>query len=185
MIEIKNRYTCEVLHTVHANTLRGAYLTEANLTEADLRGADLHGADLTEANLTGAHLTEANLRWADLTEANLTGAHLTGANLRWADLTEADLRRADLSGVDLTGADLRGAILVECLGVKYASVTWPGHGELGRQLLCVNGVYFCGCFRGTRDELLSVIKNGEEQHRASRTLTLDVVQMLMAAQGES
>jgi hypothetical protein len=61
MIEIRSRDGA-VLHTVDADTLRGA-----DLSWADLRGANLRGA---------------NLRWADLSEADL----------RWASLREADLR---------------------------------------------------------------------------------------------
>ena len=101
MIEIKHRFTGEVLRTFAAETLTGADLRAANLRGANLRGADLAGANLRGADLSGA----------DLTGADLTGADLTGANLRGADLSGADLSGADLSGADLRGADLRGANL--------------------------------------------------------------------------
>ena len=64
MIEIKNRYTEEVIFTYDG---------------ANLRGADLRGADLYKADLYGANLYGANLRGANLYEANLRGADLYGA----------------------------------------------------------------------------------------------------------
>ena len=66
MIQIKHRDTGAILHTVDADTLIKAKLTEADLTKANLTGAklrvaDLHGADLTGADLTGADLLGAML----------------------------------------------------------------------------------------------------------------------------
>ena len=85
-IEIRHCDTGVVLHTVNAETLRGA-----DLTDADLRGAYLIGANLSEAYLDGA---------------DLRGAYLTGANLRGAYLDEAELRGAYLTGADLTEATM-------------------------------------------------------------------------------
>ena len=73
-IEIRHRDTGAVLHTVNAETLRGAYLYIANLNGADLYGANLNGADLRGADLTGASLSRANLTGAYLGRANLNGA---------------------------------------------------------------------------------------------------------------
>jgi uncharacterized protein YjbI with pentapeptide repeats len=94
MIEIRNRWTNEVIRTEEN-------LTDADLTGADLTDANLRGADLRDANLTGADLTDANLRGADLRDADLTGANLTDANLRDANLRGADLRDANLRGANL------------------------------------------------------------------------------------
>jgi hypothetical protein len=110
MIEIKHRYTENVLYACKAETLREAVI-EAVAIHADLYGADLRGANLYGANLRGANLYGANLRGANLRGANLYGANLRGANLRGADLYGADLRGANLYGADLYGADLRGADL--------------------------------------------------------------------------
>lgn len=85
MIEIKNRFTGEVVKTIDADTLR-----RANLSDADLRRANLRGADLSRANFIDADLRRADLRDADLRRANLSGA----------DLSDADLRRAE--GLDTT-----------------------------------------------------------------------------------
>ncbi len=61
MIEIKNRFTGEVIFSVDR-----ANLQWANLSGADLQGANLWGANLREANLRGADLREADLRGANL-----------------------------------------------------------------------------------------------------------------------
>jgi hypothetical protein len=104
MIQIKNRFTGEVIKTIDADTLRYAGLSRAFLRYADLRYADLSYAFLSDADLRGA-----DLRGADLRRANLSGADLRRANLSGADLSGAELRRANLSGADLSGAELSGA----------------------------------------------------------------------------
>jgi len=86
MIEIKHRYTGNIIRTVDAETLSGADLSDANL-----RGADLSDAYLIGANLSGANLSDANLRGADLSGADLSGANLSDANLRGANLSGANL----------------------------------------------------------------------------------------------
>ena len=149
--------------------LEGAYLEDANL-----RGAYLRGANLAGANLRGADLAGANLRGANLAGAYLRGAYLRGANLEGANLAGANLR-----GADLEGANLEGANLAESRGIKYASVTWHGHGECGRMLtgVVINGGVnlFCGCFRGPENDLRKYISSGEGRYRASRTKALDFV----------
>ena len=77
-VEIKNRFTGAVLHTVQADTLSGA----------DLRGVDLRAADLR-----GADLRETSLLRADLSGANLHGAYLSRANLRRAIINTDKLDR--------------------------------------------------------------------------------------------
>ena len=61
MIQIKSRFTGNVLKEVDAADLRGADLRDADLRDADLRYADLCGANLCGANLRGADLRGANL----------------------------------------------------------------------------------------------------------------------------
>jgi uncharacterized protein YjbI with pentapeptide repeats len=55
MIEIKHRYTENVLYACKAETLREAVI-EAVAIHADLYGADLRGANLYGANLDGEKL---------------------------------------------------------------------------------------------------------------------------------
>ena len=119
-IDIKNRWTGEVIHCGEHEDIRacllgalkaGANLSEANLYGADLGGANLYRANLSEANLYRANLSEANLYGANLTKADLGGANLDGADLSRANLSEANLSRADLYGANLYGADLTGADL--------------------------------------------------------------------------
>lgn len=148
--------TPENLKTIiesHAAWLQDGSGQCADLSGVDLRSADLRNVDLTGANLTGADLKYANLSRANLTRANLTDANLYNADLRGANLTHADFRGAFLSGVNLQSSK----------GLRYASVSWSGHGEKGRQLLCAviagEARYFCGCFlQGTADELQAWIE---------------------------
>jgi len=103
VIQIKNRFTGNVLKEVDAANLRGANLRGANLRGADLRDADLGYADLGYADLCGA---------------NLRGANLRGADLRYADLCDADLGYADLCGANLCGEKLK-SIPVFIYGLKW------------------------------------------------------------------
>jgi len=120
MIEIRNRFTGELIKTVDAANLSGANLCGANLCRADLSGADLSRADLS-----GANLSWANLSWANLSRANLSGANLIRADLIRADLSGANLIRADLIRADLSGADLSGAKgLVKIMGVEAGNLCW-------------------------------------------------------------
>ena len=78
-IEIKHRWSGEVIFTAKGATTiaaalsmaiaSGAYLRGANLSGADLRGADLRDACLSDAYLSGANLRDAHLGGANLKEA--------------------------------------------------------------------------------------------------------------------
>jgi hypothetical protein len=99
MIEIKHRFSGEMLFRSNvaidlAGAVREATKSGANLSRTNLSRADLSGADLSGANLSGT---------------NLSGAYLSGADLSGANLSRAYLSGADLSGADLSGADLSGA----------------------------------------------------------------------------
>jgi uncharacterized protein YjbI with pentapeptide repeats len=82
MMEIKHRYTGEVLLTVDADTLIDAILIDAILIDADLRGADLSGADLSGADLRGAILSDADLRSACIKALEPTVVELNDEYLR-------------------------------------------------------------------------------------------------------
>ncbi len=58
-IEIKHRYTDEVLYSSECDTLRDAVI------EAIEKGANLRSADLSSANLRCANLSSADLRCAE------------------------------------------------------------------------------------------------------------------------
>ena len=116
MVEIKHRFTDDVLHTVPADSLVGANLAGASLLVANFAGLDLHranlqGAGLAVADFSGANLSGCNLRDADLTGAVLIGANLSGADLRGATLTSADLGHSGLEDSNLTGVTLNGTNL--------------------------------------------------------------------------
>ena len=119
-IEIRNRWTNEVIYSAEAKSLKAALVTRAKLG-ANLSGANLSGADLYGADLYGADLSGANLY-----RANLSGANLSGADLYRANLYGANLSGADLSGVE--GAELAIAktrILPEGSIIGYKKVSTP------------------------------------------------------------
>ena len=133
MIQIKNRFTGNVLKEVDAANLRGANLRGAKLRSADLRDADVRGADL---------------RYADLCDADLGYADLRGADLRYADLCDADLGYADLCDANLRGADLCGANLC---GEKLKSIPVFIYG-LKWFVTVTNEFLTIGCQRHTHAE---------------------------------
>ena len=173
--------------------LSNADLSNADLSFADLTDADLSNAKLIRADLRFSDLSDANLRGADLSDADLSGANLSGANLRGADLISADLTYALLMGANLMYADLKdtnlrnayfsNAILISVKNLQYATCSFAGHGECGRQLLGVkinNEIrLFCGCFNGNEAELRTYIEEGEEKYKASRLIALDTVLKLI------
>ena len=125
--------------------------------------AILKGANLSDANLSDANLSDANLSWA---------------NLSWANLSDANLSWANLSGANLSGANLSGA-----KGIIYAQVSFNWHGERGRQLSAVKigeeVFLFCGCFKGSEDDLKKYIRDSKEEYIASRTSALNAVMSLI------
>jgi uncharacterized protein YjbI with pentapeptide repeats len=110
-IEIKHKFTGEVLRVVEADTLVGAALAGAKLEMADLARSDLRGVQLREAELAAADLGGAILTRGDLSAANLAGANLEGATLIGVSLAGVNAPAANLAGSDLTGSDLRNARL--------------------------------------------------------------------------
>ena len=97
----------------------------------------------------------------------------SGADLRWADLREANLSGANLSGANLSGAK----------GVIYAHISFNWHGEQGRQLSAIKiddaVVLFCGCFKGSEEDLMAYIERGDETYKQSRTIALNTVMSLI------
>ena len=114
------------------------------------------------------------------------GLWLCGNGGQRANLQGAYLRGADLQGAYLRGANLQGAYLQGAV-YKWAQVAFSGHGECGRMLTAyiqsegMDPVYQCGCFFGTLDDLKGYIANGEECHKASRTLAMKYATKLLTA----
>ena len=155
-IEIKSWITGSVIFegdfSSVAEALQAALKARVNLSGADLYGANLYGADLYGADLSGANLSGVNLSGADLYGANLSGANLS---------------RADLNAC--------------------AQVSFKGHGECGRMLTVIRQKegdelrFYCGCFRGTEQELRKYIAYSEPKYAKTRTLALETVLVLIAA----
>ena len=83
-MQIRHRYSGEVVQTLAGNSLR-----EADLENMDLIEANLADEDLRYANFRHTCLIAAVLRNADLSGANLCGADLSNAVLDGAKLTDA------------------------------------------------------------------------------------------------
>ena len=141
MIQIKNRYTQEVI-----------------LEFESLINADLSGFDLRDSDLSCASLKNADLRDSDLSGSDLRGANLSGASLKNADLINSYLRNADLSGSDLKGSYLKNASLknadLEGASNYYSFVAY----DTSKRLVhCVKHdstwMIKAGCFWGTLEEL--------------------------------
>ena len=180
-MEIK-RITGELIFRDNSQLIKEAVIN-AILKGANLSWADLSEANLRWANLSWANLSEANLSGANLSDANLSEASLSWANLRAANLSGADLSGANLRGANLSGADLSEANLSEAKGIIYAQVSFNWHGERGRQLSAVKigeeVFLFCGCFKGSEDDLKKYIRDSKEEYIASRTSALNAVMSLI------
>src|SRR3989442_153793 len=111
MIEIKNRWTKEVIRSVDADTLQSANLRGAYLQSADLQSANLRGADLQSAYLQSAYLQSADLQSADLQSADLQSAkinwqsHILIAELLRRDARE-DIEKRKVAGLILMSTDM-------------------------------------------------------------------------------
>ena len=90
MVEIKNRWSGEVIQAVDAANLRGANLRGANLRGANLRGADLCGAK-------NAPLVISGLRW--VVQISGTGWMQIGCQRhsvsKWDGFDEFDITEMD------------------------------------------------------------------------------------------
>ena len=128
MIQIKNRFTDEIIKTVDDANLRDADLIGANLRDADLRGANLRDANLRDANLIDANLRDADLR----------GANLIGADLRNADLRYADLRNADLTNAEIFATGVKTKTIKQISGLHYHVFILDNHIKIGCELYTVD-----------------------------------------------
>lgn len=139
MIEIRHKRTGEVLHSVEADTLIGAILTNTDLTNADLRDVYLNGVHMSGANLSNADLSSAHMSGADLTNADLSGANLSSTFL-----SHVNLNGTDLNGTDLSYAKLTDTIFINCPTLQQAKglemVVHRGASTLDARTLraCVN-----------------------------------------------
>ena len=169
LIEIKYRYTNNVLFACEAENMRAAVIQaldkDANLTGANLTGVDLTGVDLRNANLTGANLRNANLTSVDLRNANLTGADLQTFKTDFFDtLLRAPkeiegLRKALVEG-RVNGSLYEG--VCACLKGTIANIRQCYHEELGAGIVCDSSL--------PAEQWFAMIKEGDtpETNQASR-----------------
>jgi uncharacterized protein YjbI with pentapeptide repeats len=157
-MRIKHRYTGSVIYQDDSKTFNET-VKNAILAKVDLRDCDLSYCDLRDCDLRGSNLSGSNLR----------GSNLSGSNLRGSDLRGSDLSGSDLRDCDLRDCDLRGSY-----GLIYAQMSFTGFGQINRLISLYdinrdgNPIFFCGCFKGTDEELITYIGNGEEKYKESR-----------------
>lgn len=172
------KYAYLINAVLNYSTLKYANLECVYFNYADLNHADLQYTNISEASLKNICGIGINLYKADLSYTNLTDANLTDGDLRFVNLKNADLLNTKLYNTVLSNASFR------CThNIQYATCCFSGHGEAGRELLCVkiNGVnkFFCGCFIGEEESLRSYIKKGKEYFKESRLIALETVLKLI------
>ena len=177
-MEIRNLINSGIIYKDNSSTIKNCLMNAAR-ERADLRGSNLRGSNLRGSDLRGSDLSWCDLSESNLSESNLRGSDLRGSDLRGSNLSESDLRRSDLRGSDLSESDLRGSNLSWCnlsgsIGLDYAQISFNGFGERNRLISLVdinrdgNPIFFCGCFKGTNEELIDYIDYSDEGYKESR-----------------
>ena len=156
-MEIKNRYTGEVIFSDNSDNIKDTLLN-AIKSRADLRGCDLRECDLREC-----YFYESDLRGSSLNGSSLNGSSLNGSSLRECDLRECDLRGCDLRGcnlygIDLTGCKLYGAVIHEAYLQMYCK--W--------YVSIKDNTIQIGCKNKTIDEWDNWFSNSNEEFFTSR-----------------
>jgi hypothetical protein len=143
-IEIKHRYTHNVLYACEAENLKSA-VVEAVENGVNLSGADLRGADLSNTNLYGTDLRNTDLRGTNLRGADLSNTDLRGTNLYGTDLSNTDLRGTNLRGADLRGADLSNTDL-RCTNLSNTDLRCTNlrGADLGGEILAITPIFING-----------------------------------------
>ena len=152
MIEIKHRWSGNVLY--HSET--------ATTTKEAVVEAVKNAANLSRANLSGA---------------NLSGADLSGANLSRAYLSRADLSGADLSGADLTGAEYYDQKILDL----FTAGPIGSRRDTVMIFKCENVIFVkAGCFWGSEaDFMLELAKtHGENNHARAYKAALEAAKAM-------
>lgn len=174
----------------------GLDLSLAVLTNCSFHGGYFAGADLSNARVSNCRferssLNNANLKFATFRDCSFDGATFASARMTQARFTNCTFRRCFFAGAAMRRVMFEDCCLAEVADLQHASVSWSGHGEQGRQLTAIitpqdETVYHCGCFHGSRKELLEFIhKEEEDEHHLSREWvksrlqTLEIVDMLL------
>jgi len=176
-IQIKNRWTAEVIFECDAESLRVAVelavskkvslrasnLRGSNLSGSDLRGSNLRDSNLRDSNLSGSNLRGSNLRDSDLSDSDLSGSDLSGSNLRGSDLSDSNLSDSNLSDSNLSDSNLSDSDLsgIKDDFLKKIELLAPETPGLYKAILdghidgsCYEGE--CACFVGTYANLKGV-----------------------------
>ena len=144
-----------------------------------LNGELIFEHDQEDNTICITFLSALEFRIKDFSGANFRGADFCGANFSGADFRGADFRGADFRDVDFRDVDFCGANFSGVFGIKVSTCSFDSHGEKGRSLTAIiikrKVFFFCGCFWGSKQELINYINNGDISLRRSRLFALDFV----------
>jgi uncharacterized protein YjbI with pentapeptide repeats len=110
MIEIKHRYTGNVIFSSDTAKNDVAAVREAISNKIDLPYADLSKLHLVHVNFQGINLSHVNFA-----ESNLNYANLSGCDLSHVDFDNASMYFTDLTGSYVSAARFTGSIMKYCL----------------------------------------------------------------------
>jgi hypothetical protein len=156
-------------------------------------GVRVDRCDFSNSNFFDMIICCCPLRGSDLRGVAMADVVVVKGEIKKCNMTGASVSRVMFSGTSFSDVDLEDAIfdgvcMSEVVGMDYASVSFPGHGEIGRLLLAVrhgSGVlYHCGCFHGTEEELREYIDNHNVFYVKSRMLALETVKGLLEKGGK-
>ena len=98
-IEIRHRYTNEVIYSCEAKTIREA------VQKAVKENVSLSNSDLSNSNFRNSDLRNSILRNSDFTNSDFTNSILRNSDLRNSDFRNSILTNSDLSNSDLSNSE--------------------------------------------------------------------------------
>jgi hypothetical protein len=153
-IEIKNRYTNEVIYRCEAESIKDAIQKaikeKVNLSNSNLRGSDLRDSDLSNSNLSNSDLSNSNLRGSDLSYSNLSGSDLRDSDLSYSNLSYSNLSNSNLRGSDLRDSNLSGSDLRDSKNLDK-TIKLPMHCKWSHGITNGNLIHI-GCEKRTIEE---------------------------------
>ena len=118
MIEIKSTKTGKVIHTVDADTLVGADLSNLRLGSADFRGLDLSGANFENSELFSCDFSDGVLTGADLGHAYIDMCRFIGTKSAHVSFDHSAIMHTTFRRANLERASLISAYVLSC-GFQY------------------------------------------------------------------
>lgn len=113
-MEIKNRFTNEVILIIEGANLRSADLYGADLRSANLEGADLYGANLEGEILTKTPLIISNLKyWCLISDDYMRLGCKRFTHVEWSSFDDDTIAAMDSNALDFWRV-WKGPLLAMC-----------------------------------------------------------------------